>query len=109
MNKDEWVNTPTETRLSWYTEKISDLLGTIQKEGVSSSSDMKERLREIKTRMVYDGTPSSNRMAEQSAESEPYYRCVYKAYKVLPKITADPSEWPAELKKANSTLKKVDN
>lgn len=101
MRKDEWVTRPIDQRLQWYREQINSLVDSIKDEKASANGEL---LQELKKRMIYDGTPSENRMSEDSEREKQYYESVYSAYKALPNIDTDTKKWPEKLVETRELL-----
>ncbi|MDR8390306.1 hypothetical protein NC796_04080 [Aliifodinibius sp. S!AR15-10] len=101
MDQTEWLNRSVEERLEWYTSEIDRLIRSLD---ASETKSSKEILQEIKKRMIFDGTPSDNRMSEESEKQKGYYKSIYKAYKTLPNVGDDQEEWNDNLARSKEIL-----
>lgn len=103
MKKDKWLGKSINERLQWYSKKFAELNESLSSGKPADHS--REQLQEIKKRMVFDGTPSESRMNNGDESQKKYYESVYKAYKSLPNMNTDISEWSKELVRAKELLK----
>ncbi|MFH5832801.1 hypothetical protein ACG2F4_12200 [Halalkalibaculum sp. DA3122] len=102
MTKEEWMNKSIDERLEWYVAQVGSLM---EEEGNSGQKTRRQLLQEVKKRIIFDGTPSENRMKEGNKREKRYYAAVYKAYKALPNIDTEQEKWTDMLDEAQKILR----
>ncbi|MDX1639230.1 MAG: hypothetical protein R3281_14790 [Balneolaceae bacterium] len=105
MKKKEWLDQPVEKRRQWYISQITELRKKLDLDSYGEAkASPRELLKKIKTRMVYDGTPSDNRHTGLQEHHKGFYRDIYRAYKTLPNVGTDREEWSTQLEEVLTIL-----